>query len=330
MIIPTLRILRNSQYEKIINVYKKSGIHSLRVNMTRHSLPEYIQHIRFFQNEMPHLKIFCDIPVPGEKIRLALPLDSEFHIEENHTYTFTSKKGEEEFKENPFAIPVGIDSFPNMRMSEIIIGDGEAIFRITNSNAHFIEAVATGNSIVRGHRSIIIPHALEFRPAQKNQLEEYIEAFKEIKPYAIILSFSEAVSVVQEIDKTISSALGYHPVIIPKIETPLGVNSLEKITAFYPNVLIGRGDLALTDDIDRYYNNYRKALSFHNPPKVNLIVATDILSSLYENTIPSRADLTDLMVLKECGIKDIVASAGISIDPDLFALFYQYSSHLNE
>ena len=57
----------------------------------------------------------------------------------------------------------------------------------------------------------------------------------------------------------------------------------------------------------------------------NVIAATDILVSLYDHTIPVRSDLSDLYYLHELGIRDVVASAGLSMLPEWFERFCDYA-----
>ncbi|HJA94328.1 MAG TPA: hypothetical protein H9717_14655 [Candidatus Eisenbergiella merdipullorum] len=151
-------------------------------------------------------------------------------------------------------------------------------------------------------------------------LENYLQYLREIKPRKVVLSFAEDIGTLNEISGCIKNLLP-HVEIIPKIETQTGVDNCKNIMESFKTIMLGRGDLALFSEISSFGYNQNYVLDMGEKNNANVIVATDILTSLYENMIPARGDLTDIYYLKGKKVKDIVVSAGISIQPELFGRF---------
>jgi len=83
--------------------------------------------------------------------------------------------------------------------------------------------------------------------------------------------------------------------------------------------------LALFSDSLYFGETQERVINTAQRCNTNVIVATDILTSLYQSRIPARGELTDIYYLKSKKIRDVVSSAGISMQGELFDLFCQYA-----
>lgn len=320
MIIPTLRIGEKNLYDEVIEDFLKKGISTIRVNMTRYSLERYCEDINHIREKSNHaFEIMADIPVPGKKYRTSI-LEEEKVISKGQKMIFTTRNQREEG-----CLAVEIDRFVSFDgIEKGILGDGELSFSAKYINENRIAAVADNDSVVRGGRSFIIANTLPYELCTEEEWEIYLDALRKIQPEKIVLSFSEDLEVLENLCKRIKSELP-HSLIVPKIETQKGVDGIEEIFDRFEEVMLGRGDLALFSDIKKFGENQCKVLNAAKKKNKNVIVATDILTSLYESKIPARGELSDLFYLQTMGVKDIVASAGISVQRPLFDRFYELS-----
>lgn len=326
MIIPTLRITEKTKYDKMVASYIKNDVRVIRVNMSRHSLTRYCDDIEYINKiSGNHFSIMCDVPLPGRKYRIGLRNEEELHIEKGQQILFFVENDIERKIEG--GIPVNVNSFETVSIGEkIIIGDGELILTVSQKiSQNQILTIAGNSTVIRGQRSFVVPTSLTYEMFSPKTLDEYITAFEQIKPSMVVLSFSENIDDVKSIEFEIQRH--YEDVeIVPKIETMLGVENLESLACSYHTFMLGRGDLGLFSGAKHFAEQQetilRKALKKHS----RVIAATDILTTLYSSNIPSRSDLTDIYYLKEMGVIDIVASAGISMVPELFTEFCYYAS----
>lgn len=317
MIIPTLRVCDDlKDYDCIVKNFLDKNIQLLRVNMSRYSPEKYKDDIKYIRElSSGKIEIMADIPIPGQKYRLYTNEDR------------TIKKGQE-ITFVPLgnhivnSIVVNIKKFEcKEKVGKILLGDGELSFTAKSISKDKIVAVADNSGILRGKRAFIFLDSIPFEMYDEEKLESYLKALKEINPIKIVLSFSETTEILNLLEEKIKQVLP-ETMIIPKIETQIGIDNLDKITDCYNEIMLGRGDLALFSDINKFGENQEYVLNTSKRKGVNVIVATDILTSLYENIVPSRGELTDIYYLKNKKVEDIVVSAGISMSEELFNRFH--------
>lgn len=317
MIIPTLRVCDDlKDYDCIVKNFLDKNIQLLRVNMSRYSPEKYKDDIKYIRElSSGKIEIMADIPIPGQKYRLYTNEDR------------TIKKGQE-ITFVPLgnhivnSIVVNIKKFEcKEKVGKILLGDGELSFTAKSISKDKIVAVADNSGILRGKRAFIFLDSIPFAMYDEEKLERYLKALKEINPIKIVLSFSETTEILKLLEEKIKQVLP-ETMIIPKIETQIGIDNLDKITDCYNEIMLGRGDLALFSDINKFGENQEYVLNTSKRKGVNVIVATDILTSLYENILPSRGELTDIYYLKNKKVEDIVVSAGISMSEELFNRFH--------
>lgn len=320
MIIPTLRIGEKNLYDKVIADFLNKRISTIRVNMTRYPLERYCEDISYIRKKSNNaFQIMADIPIPGKKYRTNI-LEDEKVISKGQEIIFTTKD-----KREDGCLVVEIDRFvPFDGIEKVILGDGELLFSAQYINENHIVAVADNDSVIRGGRSFIIANILPYELYTEKVWCMYLDALRKIQPEKIVLSFSEDLEVLENLCEKINKELP-NSLIIPKIETQRGVDIIEEILEKFDEVMLGRGDLALFSDIKNFGENQYRILNVAKNKNKNIIVATDILTSLYGSRIPARGELSDIFYLQTMGVKDIVASAGISVQKQLFDRFYDLS-----
>jgi len=112
------------------------------------------------------------------------------------------------------------------------------------------------------------------------------------------LSFANAVSDVEELQRQIAKCPGRAPSIVLKIETHRGFRSLpEMLLAAMRSqccgIMIARGDLAVECGFERLAEVQEEILWICEAAHVPVIWATQVLESLAKGGMPSRAEITD-------------------------------------
>ncbi len=171
----------------------------------------------------------------------------------------------------------------------------------------------------------VFPYALY----EEAVLEEYLKALEQISPCQVVLSFSEDLQILSVLKEKIEERIpGVR--VVPKLETQKGIDACEDMFQIFPEVMLGRGDLGLYSELTEFGRNQEKVLGLARRYSKNVIVATDILTSLYEKKIPSRGELTDLYYLEKEGVRDVVVSAGIAVQPEIFSRFCELAGAFQE
>lgn len=82
--------------------------------------------------------------------------------------------------------------------------------------------------------------------------------------------------------------------IIAKIERPEGVENIDNIIEASDGIMIGRGDLGQSMPIEKVPFIQFKIIQKCNAAKKPVITATHMLLSMTENTVPTRAEVSDV------------------------------------
>ena len=317
MIIPTLRISEKKDYDKMLEEFLKRDIRLLRVNFTRYPLTRYIEDVLYIKQQVGRrIDIMADLPIPGRKYRTLIP-SGEMLINQGEKITFV-----------PFShqcgdkmISVDTNFFVETKDTlRILIGDGELTFTTLRVEKDKIVAEAENTGKIREGRAFILTGKMPYKKYDTDMMQKYLECMQTISPQKLVLSFAEDNNVLLEMAEKFRKVIP-EAEIVPKIETQVGIDNCEVIMKSFKTVMLGRGDLGLFSDIKAFGSNQNYVLDRGLLNDVNVIVATDILTSLYESTVPARGELTDIYYLKEKKVKDIVVSAGISLCPKLFVRF---------
>ena len=101
--------------------------------------------------------------------------------------------------------------------------------------------------------------------------------------------------------------------IISKIESINGIINLREITKVSDAILIDRGDLSREVGIGRLPILVKSIIKVCRECNTPVYVATNILDTMIDSPLPSRAEVSDLYSLLEMGISGIVLAAEVAI-----------------
>ena len=91
-----------------------------------------------------------------------------------------------------------------------------------------------------------------------------------------------------------AAELGYHPLIIAKIERIGALANIEEILKAADGIMIARGDLGVETPIERIGVVQKKLISRANRLGKPVITATQMLESMVDHYLPTRAEATDV------------------------------------
>lgn len=202
---------------------------------------------------------------------------------------------------------------------KITASDGEIQFEIINLDKNGIQVIALNSGILLFGKALYKNNYYFKQENINKQIELYREFIYDVQPYGIILSFLESEDDIKIYKKKFPKIK-----IIPKIETPLGVENIDKITNTASIIMLGRGDLGnISAEKLGYYQD--KIFSKCKNKNIELIVATGILNCLSNNQpVIERAEILDGYYLAKNGVDFVVASNSISKNKLLMDRFVEF------
>lgn len=111
---------------------------------------------------------------------------------------------------------------------------------------------------------------------------------------AIAASFIRNAEAVHDIRKICTDAGSFGVLILPKIESALGVKNFDEILSVSDGIMVARGDLGVEVPSEQVPHIQKQIIHKCNLAYKPVITATQMLDSMIRNPRPTRAEVTDV------------------------------------
>lgn len=176
----------------------------------------------------------------------------------------------------------------------IKIDDGKIILEVIDKEADMLICNVVQGGVVRSHKSLNVPEMKLNIPFLRQLDRNIIEYAHQKKLDFIALSFVTSSEDVLEVEDMLIELGNNHLQIISKIENELAVDDIDNIIRVSDAVMIARGDLGVEMPFERVPAIQKMIIKKCHIAGVVSIVATDILTSMEDEIIPTRAEVSDL------------------------------------
>ena len=179
--------------------------------------------------------------------------------------------------------------------AEIRIADGLIRLRVERREEGSLKARVLAGGVVRKGAGVNFPSSALSAPAvtakDRRDLAEGLEAGIQF----VGLSFVRSVEHVKTLRKLIHGAPAERrPWIVSKIERGEAVRDLREIAAASDALMVARGDLGVETGLAAVPGAQRAILRVGRELSVPVIVATQMLESMIEHPVPTRAEVSDV------------------------------------
>lgn len=270
-----------------------SGMDMARLNFSHGT---YVSH-RKVVNLLRHLSKKMKRPVAvladlqGPKMRVGTFKDGSAELKTGNTVYLTNRKcaGTQEYVYVPYSHLI-----QDVRAGDqILLDDGLVRLRAVKILKDKILCKITEGGTLKSHKAIHLPHISSALPILTAKDKADMRFALSLCVDYIALSFVRSANDVLSAKKFMKS-IGVFVPVIAKLEHPQALQNLDEILSVSEGVMVARGDLGIEVSITQVPLLQKRIVDAANHHKIPVIVATQMLESMVEHPIPTRAEASDV------------------------------------
>ncbi|WP_306215517.1 pyruvate kinase [Actinoplanes sp. RD1] len=227
----------------------------------------------------------------GPKIRLGKFADGPHQWDNGDVVTITSDEilGTKErvsctYKKLPHEVKVG---------DRLLIDDGKVAVEVSSVEGNDIRCLVTEGGPVSNNKGVSLPNVAVSVPAMSEKDEEDLRFALGLGVDLVALSFVRSPDDIKLVHQIMAEE-GRTVPVIAKVEKPEAVEHLEAIVLAFDGVMVARGDLGVEMPLDQVPLVQKRAVQLCRENAKPVIVATQMLDSMIENSRPTRAEASDV------------------------------------
>ena len=287
-----------SQDETVLERLIQAGINVARMNFSHGTHEEHAQHITSIRRISEKLNTPVGIlqDLQGPKIRVG-ELPAPLQLSEGeiiHLYA----TGTTPPVENGQKIPVDFRQlFDSVRTSDrLLLDDGRLTLEVVSVKERTLSARVIVGGPLSSHKGINLP-GVRLRIPGFTEKDEDDLAFGILQNVdAVAISFVRSAEDIKKVRYAMErfSKGKRQPLLIAKLEKPEAMDNLDSILDDVDGVMVARGDLGVELPPERVPALQKQIIRAANAHGKLVITATQMLESMINNPLPTRAEASDV------------------------------------
>lgn len=298
--------------EEKIEALIQSGMSIARLNLSHGELPYHSQVFSTVRSVAERLKIPVGIlvDVPGAKYRIGDLEPEEILLQNGEEITLTSRTlvGNASVAS---VSPAGIHLDVSLHQ-KVLVDDGRITLRVKAVHDKDVQCVVVAGGLLTKGRGVTAPGSTRSRPFVGQKAMEALNFAAEMGADFVALSMvTQPEDVIWARDILQNS--GWEGWIIPKIERPTALDNFDAILEASDGIMVARGDLGVQVRLARVPMIQKDLIRRCNIAGKPVITATQMLESMCQSSLPTRAEVTDVANAVFDGTDAIMLSAETSV-----------------
>ena len=176
----------------------------------------------------------------------------------------------------------------------ILVDDGLLKFKVVNIIKNEIKCTVKVGGMIKNHKGVNVPNVkIKLPSITEKDIDDIIFGCKMGVDF-IAASFIRKASDILEIRKVLSENNGNDIKIIAKIENQEGVDNIDSIIEVADGIMVARGDMGVEIPIEKVPIIQKSIIKKCNKAGKIVITATQMLDSMIRNSMPTRAEASDI------------------------------------
>jgi len=270
-----------------------AGMDVARLNFSHgsHADHESVYHLVREAAESADRAVGILADLQGPKIRLGRFADTQVEWRTGDIVCITS----EEILGTATRVSCTYKKLPNEVKpgDRLLIDDGRVAVEVTGVDGNDIRCLVIEGGPVSNNKGISLPNVAVSVPALSDKDADDLRFALRLGADLIALSFVRSPDDVKLVHE-IMDEVGARRPVLAKIEKPEGVAALEAIVEAFDGIMVARGDLGVELPLEQVPLVQKRAVQLCREQAKPVIVATQMLDSMIENSRPTRAEASDV------------------------------------
>jgi pyruvate kinase len=277
----------------LIRALIKAGMNVARLNLSHGSFTEHSRYIRLIRETGERLGIEVAIlmDLPGPKYRTGRLKGGKAVLKKGATVVLSTRQIEGDASVVSVNLPELYDDIKKGDM--VLVDDGAMRLRVSEKEDGEVKCRVIVGGMLTENRGLVVPGMRTSGPYLIDALKEGIKFAIEQRPDYLALSF---VSNSEDI-KSVRNILGNNDADIPiiaKIERRQAVADFNNILLASDGIMVARGDLGVDIPLEKVPLAQKEIIRKCNRAGKPVITATQMLESMVNAVLPTRAEVADV------------------------------------
>ncbi len=294
----------SSSYEMIRALFE-AGADVFRLNMSHSSHDEIAARhaiIRKVEADLGRpIAILADLQ--GPKLRVGTFTEPSVELEDGQDFRLDLNEAEGDATRVNLPHP---EIFKALEPgAELLVNDGKIRLRVSACGPDFADCTVTVGGTISNRKGVNVPEVVLPLAALSGKDRNDLEFVCRLGVDWLALSFVQRASDVTEARALIQGRAA----IISKIEKPAAIKAFDEILAVSDGIMVARGDLGVELPVQNVPPIQKRLVRRTRAAAKPVIVATQMLESMIESPMPTRAEVSDVATAIYEGADAIMLSA---------------------
>ncbi|HEC30248.1 MAG TPA: pyruvate kinase [Gammaproteobacteria bacterium] len=283
-----------SEYE-VLDEIIQAGVDVVRVNFSHGTPEEHLRRVEAVRNRARahgrQVGVLCDLQ--GPKIRITRFKNGEVELVEGSKFTLDANLDADAGTEERVGVTYKLLPDDVSRGDTLMIDDGRIVFWVEDVDGHEIHCTVKVGGTLYNSKGINRKGGGLSAAALTDKDKEDIGLAAKIQADYLAISFPRNAEDINHARKLMKDAGGQCG-IVAKIERAEAIDAIEEIIEASDAIMIARGDLGVEIGDAELPAIQKKLIRMARYANRVVITATQMMESMIENQIPTRAEVFDV------------------------------------
>ncbi len=196
---------------------------------------------------------------------------------------------------------------------ELLMDDGKISLKVECTGEGWAQAVVTQSGVLQSRKSLTLQGKQVNLPALSDVDKKNLQAAAQMGVTGVMQPFVRGAQDVRELREQIQQYSAKPMEIFAKIENWAGIDAAEEIADWADEVVIARGDLGASVSLWQLPVIQKQLARRLRAKDKRFMVATQILNSMIEEPVPTRAEATDAAQAVFDGAASVILTAETAV-----------------